>query len=76
MSETSNYRLTITYGQTTVYVWRTLQQHRSVHYDMADGSYHVGATTSFRSVEGCAYYRDTERGCETTGSVTTLAPLP
>ena len=36
-----------TLGQTTVYVWGTLQQHRSVHYDMSDGSYHIGATTSF-----------------------------
>ena len=48
----ATYRLTTgesatTLGQTTVYVWRTLQQHRNVHYDMTDGSYHIGATTSF-----------------------------
>ena len=39
----ATYRLTTlesatTNGQTTVYVWRTLQQHRSVHYDMMVGS--------------------------------------
>ena len=42
-----------TRGQTTVYVWRTLQQHRSVHYDRTDGSNYIGVLLPvFQRVEG------------------------
>ena len=30
-----------------VYVWRTLQQHRSVHYDRTNGCYNIGGYYQF-----------------------------